>query len=103
MVFNNIERRNNIAERLLLSRPPIYTQVWLATMQEVTTLPLGPIWIRPKDYRESVAGSEFDIERVQHNGTYRRQTVREEHVERHIQKHCLLSDESDAQIKKSDL
>lgn len=97
MVFSNAERRNNIAERLLLSRPPIYTQTWLATMKEVIASPLGSIWIRPKDYREAVAGSEFDIERIPRNGAYQRQTAREQHVEQHIHKHCLLADETDGE------
>jgi hypothetical protein len=52
-VVPSIERRNNTAARLLLNRPPTLTQVLLSTMPEAAADPLGPIWIRPKDYRDA--------------------------------------------------
>ena len=32
------------------NRPQILTHSWLTTFKEVTADPLGPIWLRPKDY-----------------------------------------------------
>jgi len=62
MVFKTAERRNNTAERLLQGTPPILTQVYLSTLDEVGKNPLGTIWIRPVDYREATVvsgGSHF--------------------------------------------
>jgi hypothetical protein len=56
-VVPNEERRNNMAERLLQNNPPVRTMVWLTTFQEVTTDPLGAIWMRPIDYREVTEGN----------------------------------------------
>lgn len=53
-IFPTAERRNNAAERLLLVDPPIKTMVWLTTMPEMLSNPLGPIWIRPADYHEVI-------------------------------------------------
>jgi hypothetical protein len=57
MTFKTAERRNNTAERLLLNHPPIRNQVWLTTLKEVTTDPLGSIWVKPGDYLKVTAGS----------------------------------------------
>jgi hypothetical protein len=46
-------RRDNAIERLLTNDPPTLTQAWLTTFDEVTTDPLGSIWIRPRDYRDA--------------------------------------------------
>ena len=46
-------RRDNALEGLLQNDPPTLTQAWLTTFGEITTDPLGPIWIRPKDYRDA--------------------------------------------------
>lgn len=51
IVFKGPERRDNFARRLLSLHPPILGQAWLATLVEVTTKPLGSIWLRPCDYR----------------------------------------------------
>ena len=59
MVFKNGERRNNATERILQNSPPILTQVWLTTSEEVTSDPLGAIWIQPKDYRNVTKGTPF--------------------------------------------
>jgi hypothetical protein len=96
MIFKNAERRNNAAERLLTQHPPIFTQVWLSTLAEVKANPLGPIWIRPRDYRDVVHGTSFDVERARSSDTYRRQPERERLVESTIQKLCLLSTDTDS-------
>jgi hypothetical protein len=88
MVFKNAERRNNTAARLLQNNPPIFTQVCLSTFDEVMTNPLGPVWITPAAYRDCVKETPFDIARP--NGTYRRQSEREEFAEKHIKKISLL-------------
>jgi hypothetical protein len=80
MVFRNEERRNNAAERLLRNTPPILSQVWLCAMDQFLVEPLGPIWLRPKDYLEATKGGPFDP-MGQTNGTiYRRQMEREKTV-----------------------
>jgi hypothetical protein len=90
MTFKNAERRNNTAERLLLHHPPIRNQVWLTTLKEVTTDPLGPIWIKPGDYARLTAGTAFNVKNRRHLKEYRRRTEREEFVERSVIKHSLL-------------
>jgi hypothetical protein len=88
IVLKSSERRNNTAERLLQSNPPILTQVYLSTFEEVMESPLAPIWIRPFDYREALKESAFE------NGSrtkiYRRQSEREKAIEKVIQKVSLL-------------
>ena len=49
VVCKTEERRDNIARRLLRNDPPILTQVWVATMVETVSKPLGDIWTRPID------------------------------------------------------
>jgi hypothetical protein len=60
MVLPNEERRNNMAERLLQNDPPVLTMVWLTTFSEITTDPLGAIWMRPLDYREITKHTLYD-------------------------------------------
>ena len=91
MVFKTAERRNNFAERLLTGRPPILTQVWLSTIEEVKANSLGPIWMRPREYRGVVEGTPYAIDRVTHSNMYRRQSEREEIVESRVAKHRLLA------------
>jgi hypothetical protein len=93
MVFKNAERRNNTAARLLQNNPPIFTQVCLSTYDEVTTNPLGPVWVTPAAYREAVKGTRFDIESHRQWTGYRRQPEREALVEQRIQKLRLLESE----------
>ena len=90
MVFKNAERRNNTAERLLQMTPPILTQVWLSTYQEVTADPLAPVWISPADYREATKGTPFATEHRHESFGYRRQTERETLVDAQIKKQQLL-------------
>jgi hypothetical protein len=89
MVFRNAERRNNAAQALLLNDPPILTMVWLTTFEEVTRDPLGTIWLRPIDYRDAMAATEFQVSNGR-NGTYRRQVEREAHTDAKVVKHGLL-------------
>ena len=90
MVFKTAERRNNTAERLLQSKPPILTQVCLSTFEEVTTDPLGAIWICPADYRDATKGTPFDTDHQSGAGGYKRQTAREEFVEQRVKKFPVL-------------
>jgi hypothetical protein len=90
LILKNAERRNNTAERLVQNNPPILTQVWLTTSAEVTTNPLGPIWIQPVDYRNVTRGTTFDAERPRRDLIYRRQPEREALAESKIKKLSLL-------------
>jgi hypothetical protein len=89
MVFRNAERRNNCAETLLRMSPPVLSQVWLTTQDELITDPLGAIWLRPQDYRDAVAGTAFDITR-RFDSVYRRRPEREALVEARAGKTRLL-------------
>jgi hypothetical protein len=93
MVFKSAERRNNTAERLLQTTPPILTMVYLSTFEEVTRDPLGAIWVRPLDYREATEGTPFAPEKQPKKWGYQRQTARELFVEQKVKKCCLLADE----------
>jgi hypothetical protein len=88
-VVPNEERRNNLAEQLLLSTPPVLAFVWLTTFQEVTTDPLGAIWMQPIDYRNITHGTEFDPSRECTN-VYRRRKEREEFVAGELNKLSLF-------------
>lgn len=92
MVFKTAERRNNTAERLLQSNPPIFNQVWLSTIEEVTSDPLSAIWIQPYDYREVTRGTLFDTDRQNKASGYRRQNERDTFIEAKIRKMRLLSE-----------
>jgi hypothetical protein len=94
MVFKTAERRNNIAERLLTGHPPILTQVWLSTLNEVTADPLGPIWIRPRDYRKAAQGIRYAISQAAAT-VYRRQHERERIVESAVVKHRIFDLDSE--------
>jgi hypothetical protein len=91
MVFKSAERRNNTAERLLQSRPPIFTQVWLSTIDEVTSEPLGAIWIQPLDYREALSGTAFEHMQRQNQWGYQRRTAREILIESKVKKLPLMA------------
>ncbi len=53
-VFRSTERRDHAAVTFLASRPPILTQAWLTTMNELIADPLGRIWVRPSDFRHTM-------------------------------------------------
>lgn len=60
-IFRTVERRDHAAEHLLHHRPPILTQAWMTTMNELIADPFGPIWVRPIDYRDAaVTGDAID-------------------------------------------
>lgn len=92
MVFKNTERRNNTAERLLHSQPPVLTQACLTTFDEVTNNPLGKIWLCPINYREVVKGTAFESIPNQNAWAYKRQTAREAIVERRVRKFSIFED-----------
>ena len=90
IVLKSPERRNNTAARLAHNTPPILRQTWLTTFAEVTTNPLGPIWILPADYRNITAGTRFYDERPSRAFEFRRQPEREAFVEEKIKKWGLF-------------
>lgn len=90
MVFNTNERRNNVAERLLQTNPPILTHVWLTTISEIQQNPLGAIWIRPLDYRFAAKDSRFDPDTKTASRRYTRDTARDAHVAERVKKHALI-------------
>jgi hypothetical protein len=91
MVFKTAERRNNTAERLLQNNPPIRTQACLSTFEEVTTDPLGKIWMCPLDYDNATKGTAFDTERKRNSWSYRRQIERDRLVHSNVRKFALLA------------
>jgi hypothetical protein len=91
MIFKTAERRNNTAERLLQSIPPILTQVCMTTLPEAISNPFGEIWMRPVDFREITEGTPFDVSRNIQRFGYQRQTERERFVEGKIKKLSILS------------
>lgn len=88
MILESDERRNNAAAIMLLSEPPTRTRVWLTTRKEILRDPLGPIWVRPIDYKEALTGTLFKLERP--SKKYKRQPERERSVAQRIKKHALL-------------
>lgn len=94
MVLKSAERRNNTAERLLQHNPPIFTQVWLTTLAEVTADPLGAVWICPRDYRDALEGTPFTTTLPRERWGYIRQTGRELRVEQKVQKRRILTDDA---------
>jgi hypothetical protein len=90
LIFKTAERRNNTARELLHTNPPILTQACLTTLAEVTTDPLGPIWICPREYRDATHGTPYGSERPSPRYGYKRETAREKHVEGAIKKFRLL-------------
>jgi hypothetical protein len=93
MVFKTAERRNNTAERLLQSNPPIFGLVSLATLAEVSVNPLGAVWFSPSDYRDAVKGTPFDPTQRREQWGYQRQTMRDVFVEHKVRKRKILADE----------
>ena len=93
MVFKTAERRNNTAERLLQSNPPISTQACLSTLAEVRSNPLGSIWLCPADYRDAITGTPFDLTEQSKRWGYQRQAARDRFVEQKVRKWRILADE----------
>lgn len=99
MVFKTAERRNNMAERLLQASAPILSLACLSTFEEAIRDPLGAIWMRPVDYRDATKGTPFDTDGKPETWGYKRQTAREEFVERMVKKHRIFSDSHSAKQK----
>ncbi len=91
MVFRNDERRNNAAERLLKNNPPILTQVWLSTMPEIVGDPFGQIWMRPKEYQETMRDKGLNRPAFQNEHPYRRDVVRQNIAGANMRKRALFS------------
>ncbi len=107
IVFKTAERRNNTAGRLLQTNLPIFKQVCLSTLEEVIRDPFGKIWVNPADYREVTKGTPFDAERqitsrnirpLPERDTlgYKRQSAREDFVERNVRKLRILVEEAES-------
>jgi hypothetical protein len=90
MVFKSQERRNNATERLLANSPPIQTQVWLTTVEELIDDPLGPIWVQPLDYLRVTTGTAYEPGGHTRSRQYVRQAGRESLVNDAISKRRLL-------------
>jgi Replication-relaxation len=91
VVFRNAERRNNAAERLIGQQPPILSIAVLATIDEVRMNPLGPIWIRPCDYRDVVIGIPYGAAPLTSNAPiYRRSAERDEYIEKAVKRNALI-------------
>lgn len=90
-VFRNAERRNNAAAAFCAHRPPILTQAWMTTADELRADPLGPIWVRPIDYRDAIRGTEFDPSSVAAQLGYRRRSSREVLVEQVVRKQAIFA------------
>ncbi len=90
MVFKTAERRNNTAERLLRASPRSLTHAWLTTYSEVTTNPLGAIWMQPADYRDAARETLFDPEKQTPSFRYRHNVERERFIEATVKKRRLL-------------
>lgn len=89
MVFMTAERRNNVAELLLHDRPPIRSQVLLATFAEAISDPFGPIWITPEAYRHAL-GSKMPTVPHAKRRPYRRPSARDALVEARVEKVSIL-------------
>lgn len=90
IILKNVERRNNTADRLLESNPPILTLTYLSTLKDTLSDPIGPVWIRPRDYRNAISNTAFE-KRAAKN-TYRREAQREKEIEEKINKIGLFRD-----------
>jgi len=91
IVCKTAERRNNIAERLLQSNPPIFRHAWLSTIEEAVADPFGTIWICPVDYRDAVTGTPYEQDIGRPKSSYVRRSAREALVESRIKKRSILA------------
>jgi hypothetical protein len=90
VVFRNAERRNNAAQALLGLRPPIRSQVWMTTLDELARDPLGAIFVRPLDYLQVIIGGEFDF-KSRRQPRYKRRVARDKYVESEVSKSALFA------------
>lgn len=89
-ILKSKERRNNVAEALLGATPPIFTPIWLTTLDDITRDPLGAIWIRPSDYRDALAPAAHTPGRRRQTRGYRRNRERDSAVEAKVVKRRFL-------------
>jgi len=96
IAVRNTERRNNAAEQILQCTPPLLTQVWLSTLDELKGNPLGKIWMQPADYRAAVANTNFAVPASPPNppAVYQRRVEREVLVDRRVVKRSLFDSAS---------
>jgi hypothetical protein len=92
IVLPSEERRNNLAERLLSLTPSIETLTWLGTSGELSSHPLGSIWIRPRDYRDAIAGTDF-AGQGRGGSVHRRRPEREQRIREAIKRQTLFGGE----------
>ncbi len=90
IIFRTAERRNNLAERLLQLTPPVSWPICLSTIEEVTSNPLGDIWIYPADYKKVTSGTHFDPEKRKRQWVYAREIERENLVASRLKKWRLF-------------
>src|SRR5205823_12985036 len=57
-IVKSAERRDNFARLLLTLTTPIYSQAWLATLEDVLDDPFGRVWITPRDFAQAATRSE---------------------------------------------
>lgn len=88
VVLKSAERRNNTAERMLQTIPPIRTLAYLATLSEILANPVGSVWIRPGDYGDVVKRRQPGRPMIPRS--YLRQSERELFVESNIDKLSLF-------------
>ena len=93
-ILESVERLNNLAERMLQQNPRGATQVWLTTLLQLLAEPLGPIWIRPLDYRNAVTGTPFDPIGKQESRFYIPNPQREKHVAEQVRRWGFFEDPS---------
>lgn len=88
------ERLNNFAERLITSLLPSRSQFWMATLVGALADPLGAVWINVNDYARAVMDTRFATPHDTTNSdgnSYRRDTAREQLVEKIASKRPLIS------------
>lgn len=90
IVCKTRERRNNLAERLLNNRPPIFTLVWLSVIDDVSADSLGAVWITPAGYRDATKDTPFPAGNTQFAWGYKRPKGRGALVESKIRKLRLI-------------
>lgn len=71
-VMVSASARDTLAQRLLACFPPILAQAWIASREDVTRDPLGPIWRLPIDLREKNGRAKHRLDAVDHPAPLRR-------------------------------
>ena len=89
IVCQTAERRNNLAEWLARSGSAYLGQVWVTTVNDCERGFFGPVWVTPRDYRDAVRGTPYDLDRAARIGAYRTDPERQKLVEERIAKREL--------------